>query len=149
MAPAQAMPLPVARRAAMRVPPPIRRARLPLWVWVGVVGLAIAAALPVLQSSDATATGAALRDLERQRAAAQAEVRELASQVGELTSLDRVAAVAKTRLGLTPARPTVLLTVDTAPPERLLPARFLPRREAVVPEGATWWQRLLDVLIVR
>ena len=113
------------------------------------MGLAIAAALPVLQSSDATATGAALRDLERQRAAAQAEVRELASQVGELTSLERVAAVAKTRLGLTPARPTVLLTVDTAPPERLLPARFLPRREAVVPDGAAWWQRLLDVLIVR
>ncbi len=146
---AQAMPLPVARRAAMRVPPPIRRARLPLWIWVGVVGLAIAAALPVLQSSDATATGAELRALERQRAAAQAEVRALASQVGELTSLERVAAVAETRLGLTPARPTVLLTVDTPPPERLLPARFLPRRAEAAPEDAAWWQRLLDVVIVR
>ncbi|MXY80191.1 MAG: hypothetical protein F4Y94_11050 [Chloroflexi bacterium] len=146
---AQAMPLPVARRAAMRVPPPIRRARLPLWIWVGVVGLATAAALPVLQSSDATATGAELRALERHRAAAQAEVRALASQVGELTSLERIAVVAETRLGLTPARPTVLLTVDTPPPERLLPARFLPRRAEAAPPDAAWWQRLLEMLIVR
>lgn len=145
----QALPLPVARRAAMRVPPPVRRARLPLWVWVGVIGLCLAAVLPVAQSSDATATGAALRDLERQRAAGQAEVRQLASQVGELTSLERVAAVADERLGLTPARPTVILTVHTPPPERLLPARYLPRREEALVTSAVWWQRLLDVLIVR
>ena len=146
---AQALPMPVARRAALRVPPPVRRARLPLWMWVAVIGLSLAAALPVLQSSDATARGAVLRGLERQRSGAQAEVRELASQVGELTSLERVAAIAQERLGLTPARPTVILTVHTPPPERLLPARFLPRRDAVLIESAVWWQRLADVLIVR
>ena len=141
--------MPVARRAALRVPPPVRRARLPLWVWVAVIGLTAAAALPVLQTSDATARGAALRGLERQRAAAQAEVRELASQVGELTSLAHVAAVAEERLGLTPARPTVILTVHTPPPERLLPARFLPRRDQVLTESAAWWQQIADVLVFR
>ena len=146
---ATALPMPVARRAATRVPAPVRRARLPLWVWVGVIGLSIAAVLPVAQSSDATATGATVRDLERQRAAAQAEVRQLASQVGELTSLEHVAAVARERLGLTLARPTVILEVDAAPPERLLPARFLPRRHEAVETTAAWWQQLLDVLIVR
>jgi hypothetical protein len=133
----------------MRVPPPVRRTRLPMWVWVGVVGLALAAALPVLQSSDATATGATVRQMERQRAGAQAQVRQMASQVGELTSLEHVAAVAKERLGLTPARPTVVLHVDTPPPERLLPARFLPRRDQVAEAIPTWWKRLLDVVIVR
>ena len=144
-----ALPMPVARRAALRVPVPVRRARLPLWVWIGVVGLSLAAALPVAQSSDATATGATLRDLERERAAAQAEVRQLAAQVGELTSLIRIQAVAEERLGLTPARPTAVLSVDAPPPERTLPARFLPRRELGASVALSWWQRVLDALIVR
>lgn len=146
---ATALPMPVARRAATRVPLPVRRARLPLWIWVAVLGLSIAALLPVAQSSDATATGATVRELERQRAATQAEVRQLASQVGELTSLERVAAVATERLGLTPARPTLVLHVGTPPPERLLPARYLPRQQEVIATTAAWWQRFMDVLIVR
>jgi cell division protein FtsL len=111
--------------------------------------LSLAAVLPVAQSSDATATGATVRELERQRAATQAEVRQLASQVGELSALERVSAVATGRLGLTPARPTVVLHVGTPPPERLLPTRFLPRQEVAIQSTTAWWQRLVDVLIVR
>ncbi len=140
--------MPVARRAALRLRP-VQRTHLPLWVWIGLIGIALAALLPVLQSSQATSTGAELRALERARAAQQAQIRQLASQVGELAALARVETVARERLGLTPARPTTVLSVDAPPPDRLLPARFLPRREPVVETELPWWQQLVDVLIVR
>ncbi len=143
-----ALPLPVARRAALRVRP-MRRGRVPLWVWVGVVGLSLAALLPVVQSSDATQAGAQLRDLERERAALQAEVRLLASQVGELTALNRIGNVAQERLGLTPARPTTVLSVDVPPPVALLPTRFLPTRDLPVEQALPAWQRWIGILIVR
>ena len=145
---ATALSMPVARRASMRVRP-VRRTRLPFWVWVGGVGIALAALLPVLQSSDATATAATLRALERERAGMQAEVRLLASQVGELTALSRIATVGRERLGLTPALPTTVLSVDIPPPERLLPVRFLPRRAELIERSLPWWQQVVDVLIVR
>ncbi|MEE9277797.1 MAG: hypothetical protein V3V06_05255 [Dehalococcoidia bacterium] len=140
--------MPVARRAALRLRP-VQRTHLPLWVWIGLIGIALAALLPVLQSSQATSTGAELRALERARAAQQAQIRQLASQVGELAALARVETVARERLGLTPAHPTTVLSVDDPPPDRLLPARFLPRREPVVETELPWWRQLVDVLIVR
>ena len=143
-----ALPAPLVRRAGGRVRP-VQRTRLPLWIWVGLVGLTVAALLPVLQSSDAAATGATLAALERDRAGLQADVRLLASQVGELTALSRIEKVAGERLGLTPARPTTVLAVDQPPPDRLLPARFLPRRQAALELQPPWWQQVLDVLIVR
>ncbi len=143
-----ALPLPVARRAALRVRP-VRRGRLPHWVWIGVVGLAFAALLPVLQSSDATQAGARLRGLEQERASLQAEVRLLVSQVGELTALNRIGTVADERLGLTPARPTTVLSVDVPPPDQLLPTRFLPSRDVPVERALPAWQRWLGILIVR
>ena len=140
--------MPVARRAAMRVRP-VHRARLPLWFWFAVLGLAFAALLPVMQSSDAASSSASLRTLERERAGLQADVRLLASQVGELTALARIDRVARERLGLTSAHPTVVLEVDQPPPDRLLPARFLPRRAEDPVRSLPWWQELVELLIVR
>ena len=127
----------------------MRRTRTPFWVWLGLLGMGMAALLPVLQSSDTTARAAALRDLERERATLNAEVRLLASQVGELAGLTRVEKVARERLGLTPAQPTTVLSVTEPPPGRLLPARFLPVREQSVEMALPWWQRVLDVLVIR
>ena len=103
----------------------------------------------MVQSSDATQAGAQLQDLERERARLQAEVRLLASQVGQLAALNRVEQVAVERLGLTPARPTVVLEVDEPPPVRVLPSRYLPQRSESVTADLPPWQRLLDLLIVR
>lgn len=151
---ATALPLPGVRRGslrgqALRRVRPMQRGRLPVAIWLGVVGVAFAAFLPVLQTSDATSAGSAARELERGRNRLQAEVRLLASQVGELTALSRVERVARERLDLVPARPTVALPVELPPPARLLPARFLPARGLELREALPWWQSLFDVLVLR
>ncbi len=142
-----ALPLPAALPARLRVRP-LRRTRFPAWAWPGLAIIAAAAVLPVLQSSDATATGAQLTQLEHARAARQAEVRVLASQVGELASLTRVDQVARARLHLTPAQPTTVLSVAEPPPVRLVPERFLPRQAPETPPERSLWQRMLDLLVV-
>jgi cell division protein FtsL len=149
-----ALPLPGVRRGslrsqALRQVQPVQRGRLPAAIWLGVIGIAFAAFLPVLQTSDATSAGSAAHELERARDRLQAEVRLLASQVGELTALSRVERVARERLGLVPARPTVALEVEPSPPARLLPARFLPTRSLDLREALPWWQSLFDVLVLR
>ena len=144
-----ALPMPVARRSTLRVRP-LQRTLVPLAVWVGVLGLAVAALLPVLQTSDATATAAEVRTLEHSRDRLQADVRLLASQVGELTAITRLERVARERLGLTPARPTVVLEVDQPPPGRILPSRFLPRQASETERRTLpWWQDLLEWVVVR
>lgn len=148
-----ALPLPGvgggARTRASQRARPVQRGRLPLAVWLGVVGLALAALLPVLQTSDATSASGAARELERDRARLQAEVRLLASQVGELTALSRVERVARERLGLVPARPTVALSVDEPPPPSVLPSRFLPAPTPVLRDDLPWWQELFGALVLR
>ena len=151
---ATALPLPGVRRGslrsrALRRVRPVQRGRLPAAIWLGVIGIAFAAFLPVLQTSDATSAGSAARELEHGRDRLQAEVRLLASQVGELTALSRVERVARERLDLVPARPTVALSVELPPPPRLLPARFLPARGLDLREALPWWQSLFDVLVLR
>ena len=149
-----ALPLPGVRRGSARSRSlervrPLQRSGLPLAVWIAVLGIAVAAFLPVLQTSDATAAAAEVRTLERGRARLQAEVRLLASQVGELTALARVEQVAVERLDMVPARPTVVLTVEHLPPPRLLPARFLPQRDIELETALPWWQSLFGVLVLR
>lgn len=151
---ATALPLPGVRRGslrgrALRQVRPVQRGRLPAAIWLGLIGIAFAAFLPVLQTSEATSAGSAARELERGRDRLQAEVRLLASQVGELTALSRVERVARERLDLVPARPTVVLSVESPPPARLLPARFLPARSLDLREALPWWQSLFDVLVLR
>lgn len=141
------LPTPAARQAALRIRP-LRRTHVPIWVWIGVMGVAIAALLPVLQTSDATATAARLRALDRERAGLQAQVRLQEAQVGELASLTRVEQAARERLQMTPARPTTVLEVTAPPPDRLVPERYLPRRAISDEPSRSWWQRVVDFLIV-
>ena len=143
-----ALQLPITRQASLRVRPTQNR-RVPLWAWIGVVGLAFAALLPILQSSAATESGAQQLSLENERSALQAEVRLLASKVGELAALNRIGNVASGRLGLTQAQPTTVLSVDTPPPVQLVPTRYLPSRDVPVDQVIPTWARWLEILIVR
>ena len=102
------------------------------------LGLTLAAVIPILQASSATSTSAELQALENERAALQAEVRLIASQVGELASLQRVADAARERLRLTPAEPTTVLHIDAPPPPRVLPRRLLPPEDRTFETKLSW-----------
>lgn len=124
------------------------QARMPAWVWILIIGLCVAASLPVLQSSNATETGARLAALEAERERLRSELRTLSAHVGELASLNRIEHDARTRLRMVEATPTVRLEVDHSPPARLVPSRYLPAPTAATPSDSPRWQALLDLLIL-
>jgi len=124
------------------------QARMPAWVWILIIGLCVAASLPVLQSSNATETGARLAALEAERERLRSELRTLSAHVGELASLNRIEHDARTRLRMVEATPTVRLEVDHSPPARLVPSRYLPAPTAAAPSDSPRWQALLDLLIL-
>ncbi len=124
------------------------QARMPAWVWILIIGLCVAASLPVLQSSNATETGARLAALEAERERLRSELRTLSAHVGELASLNRIEHDARTRLRMVEATPTVRLEVDHSPPARLVPSRYLPAPTAATPSDPPRWQALLDLLIL-
>lgn len=123
-------------------------ARIPVWAWAAILGLCLAAVLPVLQTSGQTEAGVRLLELEAQREQLRSEVRGRAAQAGELTSLTRIEHEARTRLGMIAAFPTASIEVQSAPPPRELPSRYEPRLEAA-PEARSKspLQRLLELLI--
>ena len=123
-------------------------ARIPLWAWVAIVGLCLAAVLPVLQTSGQTEAGVRLLELEAQRERLRSEVRGRAAQAGELASLARIEESARTRLGMIEAFPTASIEVQSAAPPRELPSRYAPIVEPV-PEGRSESPllRLLELLI--
>ena len=123
-------------------------ARLPVWAWIVIATLCVAAVLPVVQSSNATETGARLIALEAERERMRSEIRHLSAHVGELASLSRVELHARGRLRMVDATPTVTVEVDRAPPARVVPSRFLPASEPVERQERARWQALLDFLII-
>ena len=146
-----------AQRARPRMIWPGRRpnaGRVSLWVWLAVLGLGIAAALPVIRTATVTENGTELQLLEEERDRLRSEIRTLAAHVGQLGSLDRVEVEAIERLNMVPVRPTAVLEVDVSPPARRLPTRFLPApidAEAVSADAAassSIWQRFAELLIL-
>ena len=123
-------------------------ARIPLWAWVAIVGLCLAAVLPVLQTSGQTEAGVRLLELEAQRERLHSEVRGRAAQAGELASLARIEESARTRLGMIEAFPTASIEVQSAAPPRELPSRYAPIVEPVPePRSESPLQRLMELLI--
>ena len=126
--------------------------RMPAWAWLAIIGLCIAAALPVIRTSNVTESGMELRALEAERERLRSEIRSLAAHVGQLGSLARIKQQAEERLGMVPARPTIVLEVDQPPPARTLPARLLPpdsetRFSPAAGSARTVEDELVDVLI--
>ena len=129
--------------------------RLPAWVWLAVIGLCIAATLPVIRTSSVTESGTELLALEAERERLQSEIRSLAAHVGELGSLERIKRQAEERLNMVEARPTVSLTIDQPPPARTLPVRLLPSSNVMTDATAdtssaiddSIWRAMIDFLI--
>lgn len=143
----RARPTALAARGLREYRQLLPHAKMPAWVWILIVGLCVAASLPVLQSSSATETGSRLIALEAERERLRSELRTLAAHVGELASLNRIEVDARTRLRMVDATPTVRLEVGHPPPARVMPSRYLPTPERVEHYEPPRWQAWLDLLI--
>lgn len=118
-----------------------------------LIGLAAAlvlggAMLQVSQFSAVTTTGYHIEELERERAAKQAENDELEAEVARLASLARVDIEARVRLKMEPAQQILNIEVNQPVPDhQTLPTRFKtpgePIRDAA---GGSFVDRLLDLL---
>ncbi len=118
-----------------------------------LIGLAAAlvlggAMLQVNQFSAVTTTGYHIEELERERAAKQAENDELEAEVARLASLARVDIEARVRLKMEPAQRILNIEVNQPVPDhQTLPTRFKapgePVRDAV---DGSFIDRLLDLL---
>jgi len=159
--PHAALPTSAASDAHHALPRPVRprrpryAGRMPAWAWLAVVGLCIAAALPVVRASSVTESATELRALEAERERLDSEIRSLAAHVGQLGSLARIKQQAELRFNMVPARPTVVLDVEQPPPARVLPSRFAPTADRSGDGDAeSWplldqavWGAIFDVLI--
>jgi len=141
--------LPLPRRLGMPFGK-IRSGRLALWIALALmVGVAL---LQVNQFSRVASTGYAINDLNRERAAKQAENHEIEAEVARLSSLARVDIEARLRLHMEPAQQKLYVDVNQPVPVReTLPTRFLPteRRATQPAPQATHtpaWKRLLKRL---
>ncbi len=127
--------------------------RMPAWAWLAVIGLCIAAVLPVVRTSSVTESGSELRALEAERERLNSEIRSLAAYVGQLGSLSRIQQQAVERFNMVAARPTVALDVSQPPPARTMPTRFLPKSAGAGQDafesraGTSFWQATIDALI--
>jgi hypothetical protein len=128
----------------------IRSGRLALCAALGLmVGAAL---LQVNQFSRVASTGYEINDLNRQRAAKQAENHGIEADVARLSSLARVDIEARVRLHMEPAQQKLYIDVNQPVPMReTLPTRFLPTERSVTeaaPRAAhtPFWKRLFKRL---
>jgi cell division protein FtsL len=115
-----------------------------------VIGIAL---LQVNQFSRLASTGYQINELNRERAARQAENHDLEAEVASLSSLARVDWEAHTRLHMEPAQQRLYISINHPLPRRqALPTRFLPQPkpagEAPAPaaRGDSIWEQLLKLL---
>ncbi|MXX32387.1 MAG: hypothetical protein F4Z51_09225 [Chloroflexi bacterium] len=127
--------------------------RMPAWAWLAVIGLCIAAVLPVMRTSSVTESGSELRALEAERERLNSEIRSLAAHVGQLGSLSRIQQQAVERFNMVPARPTIVLDVSQPPPARTMPTRLLPTSGSLDLDfnhsqtDTSVWQTMIDALV--
>ena len=116
---------------------------LPVVLLIAGVAVALAALLPLVQSSSATTTAGRIAQLERQKADWQARTRELEAEIATMGSLDRIEKEAVERLHMAPPTEAYYITVDVPPPEeRKLPSRFLPPAQEREEGGSSLWEDL-------
>lgn len=119
-----------------------------------VAALAVAgsaAAIPLVQDSDATTRGYELRDLERNRDEWRARAHGIESEIAALASTDRVQREATQRLGM--VRPAQTIFVETnvsGPSANRAPLRYVAERSAADTTAAApsrpLWERVLRAL---
>jgi len=120
---------------------------MPAVLTIALAAIAVAAVLPLLQSSQATTTEGNVRQLERARDDWQARTQELEAEIATLGSLDHIEKEARERLGMVPPTDTIYLIVDVpSSPEQFVPLRFLPPKQKKAEKAQSWWDSLLDQL---
>src|SRR5438105_15561912 len=125
-----------------------RSPNLPVMLTIAAMVIGLAALLPLVQNSGATTTAGKITQMEQQKTADQAKLRELELNVATLGSLDRIEHEAKTRLQMETPKEVHYLAVDAPPPEqRKLPSRFLPEEQKQVQAGSSFWKSMFGWLI--
>lgn len=136
--------VPGSRAEAPRQAQPIS-STLPVILMGAALLIGLAALLPLVQSSGATSTAGDIEKLEDEKAAWQARLHELETEVASLGSLDRIEKEARTRLKMVVPKEVHYLSVDAPPPqERRLPSRYLPPEPEPEDGGGGVWGSLTD-----
>jgi hypothetical protein len=113
---------------------------------LALVSLAIL--LPVVQSSDETAQGYRIRQLELQKADVEAQIYQTQSQIAQLGALSRIDGDARTRLGMIAVQREVAISVPVPMPSSdSVPTSYLPQAPGGRPApGESFWQQLRHLL---
>ncbi|HTE83994.1 MAG TPA: hypothetical protein VK821_04625 [Dehalococcoidia bacterium] len=119
---------------------------LALTATLALVVLAIL--LPVMQSSDETAQGYRINNLQHQRTDLQAQIYKTQSQIAQLGALTRIDGEARNRLGMVPVTHETDIAVSVLMPAiRPLPNAYMPAGNSGSPgNGGSVWQKLLRLL---
>ena len=128
---------------------PVRRPSAPIIILL-FAAVAVAGTVPLIQNSDATATGYALRDLERQRDDLRMQLHGLEGEAAMLGARSRIERDAREQLGMILPKHTIYLEIDVpGPTAGALPVQGLPissgdaRTEG---DGPSRWERFLEAL---
>ena len=99
---------------------------------IAVALIVAATLLPVMQDSDATTTGYAIRNNQQELADQNAQTYNIQAEIARLSSMERIRQQA-TQLGMVPApRQTESVVINAAAPiETLLPRRYVPQPPVV------------------
>ena len=126
-----------------------RASTLPVILIIAAMIVGLTAMLPLVQSSGATSTAGSIQRLQTDKAALQAKLRELETEVATLGSLSRIQQEASIRLQMEPPKDVRYIRVDLPPPaERRLPSRFLPPQQEATPtdDDSSLWEDLFGWL---
>ncbi|MSQ61876.1 MAG: hypothetical protein EXR43_04785 [Dehalococcoidia bacterium] len=135
------------RRRSLSIP--VRRPSA-LVIILLFAAVAVAGTVPLIQNSDATSTGYALRDLERQRDDLRTQLHGLEGEAAMLGARSRIERDAREQLGMILPVHTIYVQIDVpGPTAGALPVQNLPissgdaRSEGDAPSR---WERLLEAL---
>jgi|SRR3990172_2258228 cell division protein FtsL len=126
-----------------------RASTLPVILIIAAMIVGLTAMLPLVQSSGATSTAGSIQRLQTDKAALQAKLRELETEVATLGSLDRIRQEASVRLEMEQPKDVRYIRVDLPPPtDRRLPSRFLPPQQETTPadDDSSLWEDLFGWL---
>lgn len=116
------------------------------WVAAGIVLVGASAMLPVLQKSTLTSRGFSLQEHQANAIALTSEIRGLESEVGRLTSRDRLALRAF-QIGLRAPDLALHVNVSVPGPEPAkIPIEFLPPQELTPEDPIPWWRSFVGWL---
>lgn len=135
-------PIPQSRR----IPVPVRLGGINWWVLGAIAVLGVGATLPVLQNSTATSRGFEVQALQARQDQLQSEIKQIESEVAQLTSLQRIQRRAET-LGLVPGTDPIYIEVsEPGPAPAKIPSEYLPGPVHEADEPDPWWKSLLGWL---